>query len=221
MCEQMDISNLLPIIRSQFAKLKIPTEHDRVFKDECILSFDSPFSTTGLYVNLSTFVGVGIEHLQWDSARSGCKLYLQLIYNQIEEEKAEVSNEPITRLAIGGDGGFANDAVLFTVTKEYFLLVIGADESRHLVPFPNLALPEFVSNIITSIIDHMGMRSKILSSAWDASNDIFVSKYAVGLNQLDNDKKISNNPGEYVRMYLSAARYSQMITNEVVLYSYC
>ena len=52
-----DINSLLPVIRSQFSKIKLCSTHDKVYKDECLLSFDTPFSPGGLYVNISTLQG--------------------------------------------------------------------------------------------------------------------------------------------------------------------
>eukprot|EP01036_Dinobryon_divergens_P039629 gene39629-52265_t len=65
-----DLNNLLPIIRSEFGKLKIPTQHDKVYKDECVFSFDSPFSDSGLYVNICTFQGFGADFLDMDISRT-------------------------------------------------------------------------------------------------------------------------------------------------------
>ncbi len=55
--QKMSLSELLPIIRSQFSKLKICGPQDKVYKDECVYSFDSPFSDGGLFVNMATFQG--------------------------------------------------------------------------------------------------------------------------------------------------------------------
>ena len=41
---------------------------DSVFNDECMVSFDSPFSPGGLYVNLRTFQGFGKDFLGSDLA---------------------------------------------------------------------------------------------------------------------------------------------------------
>ena len=35
-----ELSGLLPIIRGEFSKLRIPSSSDRVHKDECMFSFD-------------------------------------------------------------------------------------------------------------------------------------------------------------------------------------
>ena len=72
----MDISPVLPTILLEMAKIRIPTPSDKVFKDECLYSFDTPFSDEGLYVNLSTFHGVGTAFVIFDSKKQNSKLYL-------------------------------------------------------------------------------------------------------------------------------------------------
>jgi hypothetical protein len=51
--------------------LRKPTHADKVYRDECMFSFDTPFSEGGLYLNLSTFqvgsLGAGVSEfwLPW------------------------------------------------------------------------------------------------------------------------------------------------------------
>ena len=45
-------------------------------QDECVYSYDTPLSPTGLYVNLSTHHGVGEAHLALDHEKTGNVLYL-------------------------------------------------------------------------------------------------------------------------------------------------
>ena len=46
---------LLMKIRTGMVGLTPPNNHTKVFKDECMFSFDSPFSSNGLFVNLKSF----------------------------------------------------------------------------------------------------------------------------------------------------------------------
>ena len=78
-----DVSAVLSVIRGQIPKLKIPSAHEKVYNDECMVSFDSPFSDTGLYVNMSTYLGYGADHFLADSARSKCLLYVHEKWTQI------------------------------------------------------------------------------------------------------------------------------------------
>lgn len=77
------ISDVLSIIRSQISKLKIPGGQTKVYNDECMLSFDSPFSDTGLFVNMISYLGYGAEHYLDDSAKTNCLLYLHEKWTQI------------------------------------------------------------------------------------------------------------------------------------------
>ena len=78
-----DVSAVLSVIRGQISKLKIPSAHEKVYNDECMVSFDSPFSDAGLYVNMSTYLGYGADHYLADSARSKCQLYVHEKWTQI------------------------------------------------------------------------------------------------------------------------------------------
>lgn len=46
---------VLQAVRAAMRGLKVAGPHDRVYKDECAFSFDTPESPGGLYVNLTTF----------------------------------------------------------------------------------------------------------------------------------------------------------------------
>ena len=67
--------SLLAIIRSEFSGLRVPSSHDKVYKDECVISFDSPYSEGGLYVNLKTWLGFGVDYVIRDAKRVACTRY--------------------------------------------------------------------------------------------------------------------------------------------------
>ena len=56
----------LGAVRASFDHIKCPTEYDAVLKDQCVFSFDTPFSAGGLFVNLSTWQGFGEHFLAHD-----------------------------------------------------------------------------------------------------------------------------------------------------------
>ena len=56
---------------------KAPGHYDKVYKDECMFSFDTPFSPEGLYVNLHTWQAFGAEYVELDASKSGNSLYLR------------------------------------------------------------------------------------------------------------------------------------------------
>lgn len=78
-----DTTEVLKALRSCFPKLKLPIQSDqvliiyitdiflffscfvyiaKVFKDECVFSFDSAFSDGGLFVNVISYLGFGKVH---------------------------------------------------------------------------------------------------------------------------------------------------------------
>ena len=94
---------------------------DSVFNDECMVSFDSPFSPGGLYVNLRTFQGFGKDFLGSDLAARDSgdvpALYVHIRKQRVPRvggaggeagSKAGDSAAP-TKMAIGVAGGFKTD----------------------------------------------------------------------------------------------------------------
>ena len=201
------LAAVLPTVRGEFSKLKVPGPHDKVYNDECMYSFDSPFSDTGLYVNMSTWMGYGEDFYLQDAVRTGNKLYVHLKWMQVPLVASATSAasssttasvtaaEEVTKLAIGVGGGFVTEAK-YDIVKEHALVVI-CDGGPQRVSLPHAELPEFVSNVAQAIVEHNGMKSKMQVDSWDASNDVVVSKYAAALIQLPADRKISQDPSTW------------------------
>jgi ubiquitin carboxyl-terminal hydrolase 5/13 len=192
-----NVASLLPIIRGEISKLRIPQAADKVYKDECVLSFDSPFSDTGLYVNMATWRGYGRDYLDLDIKSTGCKLYLHEVWHQIEKkpEEGAPQSAPV-KLAIGVDGGFSV-GTQYDIVKENFLVVVNGPNLES-IPLPCTDLPEYVSNVAQAIINHEGMKSNLQIQSWDADNEKFVSRYAATLEQVNpTGKKIPQDPKQW------------------------
>lgn len=198
-------SEVLSLIRADISKIAPATAGDRVFKDECVYCFDSPFSDSGLFVNLQSYVGVSQQHLKFE--KSPCRLFLFQKWEQVkkpeEEVKAEEEGEgesmkPISRLAIGIEGGFRLDESKYDIVKRHELcLVDNSGEVQQRIELPNLSIPEYVSKCCQAIIDHAGARVQMQVSSWEATDERPVSKYAGTLVQLDNGKKIPSDPKQW------------------------
>ena len=69
------METLLDRVRASMRGLVPATEYDKVYNDECVLSFDSPFSPGGLYVSLRTYLGFGAQHVGVEAAggRAGAR----------------------------------------------------------------------------------------------------------------------------------------------------
>jgi ubiquitin carboxyl-terminal hydrolase 5/13 len=175
--------------------IKIPTGSNKVYKDECVFSFDNPETDTGLYVGLKSFVGLGRDHVERHFRKTG-----EAVYLHIRRVRHEVSSPPqgdgpekkITRLAIGIDGGFNPElmAKKFEFEDFYNIIIL---PSFTTLPWPNTELPPIVKSSIEGILEAPSasklVEMEALTGTWDGETRI-VSQYANNLPQLDNGKKI-------------------------------
>ncbi|XP_030746487.1 ubiquitin carboxyl-terminal hydrolase 5 isoform X1 [Sitophilus oryzae] len=175
--------------------IKIPTENDKVYKDECVYSFDSPESPTGLYIGLTTFIGLGRNHVERHFKKTGEAVYLHLkrICREVSSPtQGDGPEKKITRLAIGVEGGFDPESgkKKFEFEDSYKIVILPGFLE---ISWPKLEFPEVVLLSVKAIID-LPSASKLaeleaLSGTWDGETRQ-VSKHAQSLVQLENGKKI-------------------------------
>lgn len=67
------------------ATVRVPGAHDKVYKVECMFSFDTPLSPGGLYVSLSNFQAFGKEFVGLDQKNKKNRLYLHQIWRKVEQ----------------------------------------------------------------------------------------------------------------------------------------
>eukprot|EP00197_Chlamydomonas_leiostraca_P007360 CAMPEP_0202873002 /NCGR_PEP_ID=MMETSP1391-20130828/22444_1 /ASSEMBLY_ACC=CAM_ASM_000867 /TAXON_ID=1034604 /ORGANISM="Chlamydomonas leiostraca, Strain SAG 11-49" /LENGTH=99 /DNA_ID=CAMNT_0049554155 /DNA_START=51 /DNA_END=347 /DNA_ORIENTATION=+ len=92
----------LALVRAHMRNVKVPSHGDKVYKDECMFSYDTPESPGGLYINLTTFQAYGEEFLGLDHQRSGGRLYLHEKWTRVPlPEDAEAPGT----LGVGAQGG--------------------------------------------------------------------------------------------------------------------
>ena len=203
--------SFLASVRAAMPSVRKPGPHDVVYKDECVFSFDTPFSRGGLYVNLSTLRGVGADHLRLDRARTGNALYLHLKFVKRKKATSDESTETTTkeqtptRLAIGVDGGFDVDDNNKYDTEETYALVVcesSDDASSEEValkstPYPNPDLPILVCDVCDSVIKHCGFHETTETAAW--REELRESRYARDLKQepATESTKISPDPRDW------------------------
>ncbi|XP_059469989.1 ubiquitin carboxyl-terminal hydrolase 5 [Neocloeon triangulifer] len=186
-------------LQANLRKVRVPCQGQKIYKDECIYSFDNPESATGLYICLNTFRGIGEAHLQrhFESTNGDGAVFLHIkrIKKKIENTADSAPDGPdkkITRLAIGVEGGFFPD-----LSKKKFefedTLSIFLFPSKKSCPWPDTNLPELLKQSVNAILE-ADSASKLeeleaLSGAWDGEA-LVVSKFAENLEQLDNGIKV-------------------------------
>lgn len=141
---------LLDRIRSHLSEVKVPSNYDKVYKDECMYSFASPESTDGIFVNMNNWQGVGARFLELDHQRTGTFLYYNEEHQRVPlpEEAVEAQEAAPTKMAIGGDQGFHVNKKLYEISK-VCRLVIMPDKTAVQLPCPEL--PELLLQATAAI----------------------------------------------------------------------
>ncbi|XP_053985117.1 ubiquitin carboxyl-terminal hydrolase 5 [Hylaeus anthracinus] len=174
-------------------KVNVPGKHDRIYKDECVYSFDTPDTSTGLYVNLTTFLGLGQDHVERYYQLTENPVFLHIKRRRKEIPSEHLGDGPdkkITRLAIGTSDGFIPDQQKYTYHETYQIVIL-----PHFIriPYPTDNLPQKVDQAIKFILEAESATKvaevEALSGTWDGEIKA-VSKHAANLKQLDNGKKI-------------------------------
>ncbi|XP_074646299.1 ubiquitin carboxyl-terminal hydrolase 5-like [Tubulanus polymorphus] len=174
------------------SKVRTPSVADKVFKDECVYSFDSPDCETGLYVCMNTFLGLGKDFVEehFNKTRSPVYLHLKRIRREIpaSDDDDEPMKKKPTKLAIGVEGGFALDEKKYEYEERHSIIVLPRWVD---VPLDSPDIPELVQISAATIIaiDPKAEEAALLQGTWEGDKRV-VSKHAENLVQLDNGIKI-------------------------------
>uniref|UniRef100_T1J4C8 Ubiquitin carboxyl-terminal hydrolase n=1 Tax=Strigamia maritima TaxID=126957 RepID=T1J4C8_STRMM len=175
-------------------QIRVPQPGEKIYKDECAFSFDTPESENGLYICMNTFLGFGQDHVERHFRKTGNAVYLQLLMRKRDisvEAPKNSEGKKITRMAIGVEGGFDIDTGKKFEYDERCNVVILPDFVQIALPNPNL--PEVVL-IATDRILSCDSASKVeeaqaLAGTWDGEKRP-LTKHAGSLKQMDNGIRI-------------------------------
>ncbi|KAG8045863.1 hypothetical protein GUJ93_ZPchr0008g11449 [Zizania palustris] len=171
----------MDLLRSHLHKVRIPDPTDRIHKDECCVSFDTPRSEGGLYVDMASFLGFGREHVAWNYEKTGNPVYLHIVQRRKPEpDEVDRPLKKPTLLAIGVEGGFSDQEPEY---DEAFEIVILPDFIS--LPFPSVDLPEKVRIAVDKVIVAESADRKQQLASWVADKKE-ISAHAIDLHQLDN-----------------------------------
>eukprot|EP01004_Peranema_trichophorum_P006623 NODE_543_length_2612_cov_74.803937_g466_i0.p1 GENE.NODE_543_length_2612_cov_74.803937_g466_i0~~NODE_543_length_2612_cov_74.803937_g466_i0.p1 ORF type:complete len:812 (+),score=207.62 NODE_543_length_2612_cov_74.803937_g466_i0:55-2490(+) len=183
--------SLLEKVRSCLRSVRVPSEGSQVYKDQCMFSFDSPFSPDGLFVSLSTHYGFGRDYLDLDHEKTSNRLYLHEKWTRVP--KPPKKQDEITKVGIGVEGGFDVAEAAYDVEKMHSIFIMPEKIS---IPYPCPELPEIVIQAADSIIAHKGSL-KDAQVAWEEES-YQVSVCAADLVQISTGKKISPDPKTWI-----------------------
>ncbi|XP_014100223.3 ubiquitin carboxyl-terminal hydrolase 5 [Bactrocera oleae] len=187
----------MELIQKHLSKIRVPCDNTPIYKDECVYSFDTPETPTGLYVSLSSFLSFGEQYVKKYAEKTGNAVFLHIHRVKTPKKGVAAADEggperKITRLAIGVEGGY-NDVNDKTYDiKDTHSIVVMPDIDKKF-PFPNEEFPLLVTQSVEALLAQESAIAKLekqtLMGTWDGEVRQ-VSKYAESLIQLDNGKKI-------------------------------
>lgn len=189
------------------ANVRVARASDRVFRDECMFSFDSAFSPSGLYTNLMSLESFGEPMLRLDRNAHNA-LYLHQYHTR--KKKADVNDEDgngakaaPTKLAIGGEGGFAaSEDDKYEIIKEHHLVLFPngvqsstAQEQKQVIPLVSADIPVRIQECVDALLNHAGNKVEESATVWQ--EELKESRYADDLIQVPDAPKISSNPNAW------------------------
>ncbi|XP_076889304.1 ubiquitin carboxyl-terminal hydrolase 14-like isoform X1 [Bidens hawaiensis] len=174
----------MELLRSNLSRVRIPEPTNRIYKQECCISFHTPSSEGGLFVDMNTFLAFGKDYVGWNFEKTGNPVYLHIKQTKKPIPEDRPLKKP-TLLAIGIDGGFDNQEPEY---DETYSIVILPDYATF--PFPSVALPEKVRLAVDAILIAEGAERKEQLASWTADKKQ-ISEHALTLKQIDNGVVIS------------------------------
>ncbi|XP_067951524.1 ubiquitin carboxyl-terminal hydrolase 5-like [Watersipora subatra] len=178
-------------LENVLSSVKAPINNEKVYKEECMFSFDTPDSETGLYVCMTQHYGFGKRYVEEYHRNSGCRVFLHMKRKRkILPQNDEPDKKKPTRLAIDVDGGFDSSQTKYDIVEENSVIVLPEWKSFTL---PDETLPGMTQLTIAAIIAAESATKSaelaVLSNTWEG--DIRkVSKHADELLQFDNGVKV-------------------------------
>lgn len=171
--------------------LRKPTPDDKVYRDECMFSFDSPFSPEGVFVNLHTFQCFGQSFLELDRSRGG-QLYLNIKSTKVVvPADVAAAAAPVTKLAIGTAGGFQTGEDTVTSVTAYQLVQF---PGPLVVPYPSEEVPAAIAAVVDAVIAHTDANVEA-AVGWEDKPK--VTAFYASLIQLPDAPKVSPNPKDW------------------------
>ncbi|CEF65782.1 Ubiquitin carboxyl-terminal hydrolase [Strongyloides ratti] len=167
--------------------------NDKVFKDECIYCFRTPYSEGGIFVCLETFAGFCLKHVLNYINHYEKKVFLNISKKKVEKEISE-PQEKISKLAIGVVGGAEYDNI--EEITEYF---IGYSRGNDMLIAPitsikGTALMASIESVIRS--DGVKLQERLATGVSEWDGEARVRTKHANLEQLNNGKIIPTSGWE-------------------------
>lgn len=169
-----------------------PKPPKKVFKNECMYTFDTPESENGLYVNLTNHQAFAADYVRLDHERTNQRLYLHQKWIRKKRPALNSASEKPDRLGINVEGGFSTDS---TELEKHNTLAIIPEFT--FIPLPSPDLPEVVNRAVNSVLEYTDASNEEEAERMEWEEERKPSKYANDLPQEGNGKKIPPDPNQW------------------------
>jgi ubiquitin carboxyl-terminal hydrolase 5/13 len=187
-------------VKAVLPTLRVPTQRDRVAKNECVFSFDTPETEGGVFVDLKTFQACGKAFVHLNYRSPGPNVYLHITALRVASvEPADASQAgPVTSFGIGTQGGFNVNKADSELTYQYDVVVFSSPTDSTSFAYPDEAVATFgpqLQLVVDAVIAHKDSAAQEAALAWE--DKASVSKYAAALIQAPQAAKVSPNPKDW------------------------
>ncbi|KAF1777742.1 Ubiquitin specific protease domain [Phytophthora cactorum] len=184
-------------LQSAASLVRVARASDRVYRDECVFSFDSALSPSGLYTNLRSFLSYGASYLVYDRSETPAVYLHQQHKRKPKASSSSTTEVTPTKLAIGGAGGFAASVEdKYELEKTFSIVLLGPDQqelAREALDSPSL--PSMLKEAAEAVLNHAGNTVTEEVASWQ--EELKPTKYAEHLVQVPNPPHIASNPSAW------------------------
>lgn len=198
-----DRSDFAAVCYNKENEMQPPKTHDKVFREECAFTFDSPLSENGIYTNMKSFYSVAHDLLLYDHQLSGCEFYVHQKWTKSETQKQkeeERKEQKLSKVGIGVEGGAPLDDQEPDYDKQHSIVVI-KNLKTFSFDFSAADIPQIFKDTAWGIVNHddASRHIEVQQAAWE--EEIPKTKYADSLEQLSDVPKISPDPSTWKCQY--------------------
>lgn len=202
----------MEVIAGVAGQCRVATPHDAVLNSECCYTMHTPFTTAhGILVNLNSFAGTVDSMSMPFGSPSESEIFLRIVKEQKEKllamdgEEQPVATKAPTKLAIGVEGGFLSEDDKYEIISTLSVVVlqkqsVGPPKVIAEAPYTEetkSSFPVDVQQSVDSVVNHVGVSTQQDVQAWQADEEIPVSKYYADLPYCDNGVVIDPNPASW------------------------
>lgn len=195
----MSASDVKELLIKHENEARVANQHDKVYKDECVYSFDNPESENGLFICLNSFISVSKHYLPVHFSKTNSHLYLRTKTWRreiIQNTEDEPEKKKPSKLGIGVDGGFDLNEKQYYFDHDFYVYVYPENKEIKYDETTKAELPKKIRDSVESIIkaESVNLKEDTASAlaSWDGEKR-FISKHSFDLLQLPDPVQISPN----------------------------